>query len=169
MSEPDASTPLGEVRDFVTVRLEEGVRCPACDQHAQMYRWRLYGTALRALGLYWKLAGRPSPAHTARFVHTDELKAEGHTGQGDATRLALWGLAERAPERRPDGGKSGLARITPLGVRFLLRRATVARVVVVYNAERVRFEGEQVHIDECGRNFNYAEMMRGLGEYPEAA
>src|SRR5262252_6834423 len=52
----------------------EGVICPLCRQHAQVYKWSLYSTAAHALILLLKLGGRDKP------IHTKEIKKLGHTG-----------------------------------------------------------------------------------------
>lgn len=162
MTRPADDAPLAEARTWLRERLDEGARCPCCTQHAQVYRWSLYGTAARALILYWRL-GRGE-----RYVHSSRLKDLGHKGQGDATRLRLWKLLAEEPDRRPDGGKSGWWLVTDLGREFIYRRATIPKYVYTFASRRIRYDddhapGPQVGIEAAlGKRFDYRELMEGL-------
>jgi hypothetical protein len=95
---------------------------------------------------------------TTEFIESKTVKQPGQGG--DATRLAHWGLVEQESERRPDGGKSGFWRVTPLGERFLLGDATIPKYVYVYDGRALRSGGPQVSIrDALGKKFDYAELM----------
>lgn len=151
----DIGRSLSAVRRELADQLEEGSRCPCCDQHAQVYRWSLYATAARALIHLYRI-GR-----TDTFVESKEVKLP---GQGSRmSELRHWELVEQESERRPDGGKSGFWCVTPLGEEFVLGRATIPRYVYVYSGRVLWVGGEPRTIrDALGRRFNYDEMMAGL-------
>lgn len=75
--------------------------------------------------------------------------------------LRHWGLIEEHVEKREDGGRAGVWRVTLTGEAFLLRHgASVPQYAVVYNDECLRLEGEQVTIrDALGSAFDYDELM----------
>lgn len=150
---PGPLTPLGEARNYVVSRRPEGVQCPCCDQRVQEYRWSLYSTAINLLIALYKEGG------TDHFVETKKVKGK---GQGDASRLRYFELAEQESTRRPDGGKSGFWRVTERGKAFLEGKPTIYKYVWVFNGERLRFEGPPVTIEEClGKPFHFDAMMAG--------
>lgn len=149
--EDDGMT-LADARRYLRRYLAEGVKCPCCEQHAQVYRWSLYATAARLLIRLYREGG------TGTYVETKRHKG---IGQGDASRLRLWELAEREKERRPDGGRSGWWRVTDLGEAFVLGRATIPKYAYVYDGEVIRTEGEPTSIsDVLGEAFRYDENVQ---------
>lgn len=152
----DDGRTLAQARADLFAALDDGARCPCCDQHAQRYRWSLYATAARLLHRLHAEGG------TERYVETKRHKGY---GQGDASRLRFWGLAEEEPDRRPDGGKSGWWRVTQLGEDFLAGRATIPKYVYVYNGTVLpphpdRPPGQQRTIrDVLGEHFDYRENV----------
>lgn len=134
--------------------LVDGAWCPCCDQWAKIYRWKLYGSAIRLLhGLYeW------ASANGSEFVHSRDVKRPGQGGDG--TQLRHWGLVEQEKERRPDGGRSGFWRITVKGVAFLKDQTKIPKYAYVYNGEVLSLSGDLVSVrDIIGNTFNYDEMM----------
>lgn len=154
VARPGPLTPLHEAKAWLRERVYDGERCPCCTQHVQAYRWSLYATAIRALALYYRLGD------TTGFVHSSEIKALGHRGQGDAARLRLWGLVENDERRREDGGRSGNWRVTELGGAFLRGEASIRKYAKVYDGRCLGFEGEPVTVyDVAGVAFNFRELM----------
>ena len=151
-----SDTPLGEVQDWFLSRVDGGVKCPVCTQHAQIYRWSLYSTAAQALMLLYRCGG------TTQFTHVNEIKRLGHKGQGDCSRLVKWGLVEEEPVVREDGGRAGYWRVTALGEDFINERSTVGKYVWTYAGDVVERGGPQISIREAlGRKFDYDSMMAG--------
>lgn len=150
---PD-SMPLGIARAKLAEMVEEGTTCPACTQHAQVYRWSLYSTAVRMLARLWHVGG------TSEFVESKAVKAAGDGGH--CSQLRHWGLVEQESERRPDGGKSGWWRVTKVGADFLQGRVTIPKYVYVYDGTCLRSDGPPVTVREClGKKFDYDLMMAG--------
>ena len=154
MNPHSRETPLGVAQDWLRDRIDDGASCPCCTQHAQVYRWSLYSTAARLLVKMYRVGG------TESFVETRELKGK---GQGDASRLRLWGLAEQEKERRPDGGRSGWWRVTARGEMFILGRLDIAKYVYVYDGRLLRTDPSKlVSISDVLREpFNWTEHMNG--------
>ena len=150
------SDTIQAAKQWLHARLDKGAECPVCTQHVQVYRWSLYSTAGHALILFYRLGG------TTEFVHSSSLKALGHKGQGDASRLRNWGLLEEEKVRRPDGGRSGYWRVTALGEQFVKGVARVPKYAYVYNNRVLKLDGPNVSIkDVLGKKFDYAELMAG--------
>lgn len=142
---------VARAREWLREQLEEGAQCPCCEQHAQEYRWSLYATAARLLVAIYRAGG------TEEFVETKKHKG---IGQGDASRLRLWGLAEQEKERRADGGRSGWWRVTELGEAFILGAATIPKYAYVYDGRLLRTEGDPTTIrDVLGVEFNYDDVV----------
>lgn len=149
------SMPLGEARARLRELVYDGHRCPCCTQYAKVYRWSLYGSAGRLLILLWR-KGR-----TTDFVESKSVKVPGQGG--DVTRLNHWGLVEQESERRPDGGKSGWWRVTPLGEQFVLGQATIPKYVYTYDGRCLNQDGplRTIH-DVLDKKFSYRELMDGV-------
>lgn len=148
-----SSLTLAEAREILAWNLEEGLDCLCCAQRAQVYRWSLYSTAARLLFRLYRVGG------TTKFVESKAVKG---VGQGDASRLRMWGLVEQESDRRPDGGKSGWWRVTELGERFIYKQATIPRHTWVYDGAVVWQEGDPRTIEDAlGKHFNWRDMMEG--------
>jgi hypothetical protein len=140
---------LGDARDWVVERIEDGVHCPCCDQWAKVYTRKLSSGIARVLIKQWI-------THHQEFAHTASLipkLREGH-------KLAYWGLLEAEGTVRDDGGHSGRWRITDQGRLFVLDGLRVPRYARVYNGTVLELRGAEVGIqDALGDKFNYVELM----------
>lgn len=157
MSEPTELTSLARVRDWLQARLRDGARCPACDQYARVYRRPIPHSSVLALA-------RLDHASWAdgNFVHLPTLL--GH--RADEAKLAYWGLIQEEAHGRPDGGRAGYWRVTTLGHDWLRGHATVPKYALIYNAECLGLEGDQVTAEQCvGNKFDLRELMDGYGDY----
>lgn len=146
---------LGQARAALRELVDEGHICPCCRQLAKVYRWSLYSTAAHALLLFYRLGA------ATEYVHSSRLKEHGHKGQGDASRLRLWGLVERDERRREDGGRSGYWRLTDKGLAFAKAETAIPKYVYVYDGRLLKSGGDPVTIrDVLGKNFDYDEIMQ---------
>lgn len=150
---PDSMT-LGEAREWFLTHVHAGVKCPCCTQHAEVYRWTLYSTAVRTLISLYRLGG------TSEFVHSRRAKKAGQGG--DCTRLAFWGLVEHQKAKRDDGGRSGFWRVTDEGEAFLLEKVGIQKYAYVYAKQLLMRDGPTIMIrDVLGKTFDYDQMMTG--------
>lgn len=150
---------LAQARVELEEDLDDGTTCQCCEQHAQRYRWSLYRTAVWMLVRLYRRGG------TTLFVPSKVVKRAGDGGS--CSHLKLWGLVEHEPERRPDGGKSGLWRVTARGERFLLGQEPIPKYVWVYNGAVQRYEGSPKHVYDILDNFDFREHMGGFDEEEE--
>jgi hypothetical protein len=150
---PDDMT-LCEARDLLRTKVYEGHRCPLCTQFAKVYRRKVSATmSLMAIRMWHK--GRDG------FVYLPDLR-DGNKGM-DQTVMQYFALIEEERASRPDGGRVGSWRLTPLGVGFVLKQRRVSKYAVVYNGRRLGFDGPPISIiDALGTRFSYAELMRGV-------
>lgn len=152
---PDDMT-IGEARGILRelVKGPGGHACPICTQHAQVYRWSLYASAVAMLMRMHHLGG------TAEFVESKAVKVPGQGG--DATRLRFWGLVEQEKERRPDGGRSGWWRVTTAGSEFVRGLRSIPKYAYTYDGRCLELGGSQVTVrDALGKSFDYDKMLRG--------
>lgn len=149
---PTAGTPLSDVQDWLRQRLDDGVRCPACDQFAKVYRRNIYATLAKHLISMWTMGG----PHR-RFL---SLSQDLNQGGGDMGKMRYWGLVDEESTVLGENGRQGYWRLTTLGVDFVLGRVTLPKYAYIYDGVCLRLDGPQVSIgDALGKKFNYAALM----------
>ena len=153
---PGLDVPLGEVRDWLRARVEKGVRCPACEQRAQVYKRQIYAGMVRALVLMW----REGDFGKRLYVHVPSIDpARG----GDVAKLEFWGLIEEERASRVDGGRAGFWRVTRRGEDFLQRKTTVPKYARIYDGRLLSLTGPLVGVDDALRGaFRLDELMEGI-------
>jgi len=151
---------LREAKDWLRDHLGDGAHCPCCTQFAMVYQRRIHRGMARVLIAMWRAAGQ-------EWVYLPDL-VKSLTGVGrDESFLRFWDLIEESKDQRPDGGRAGWWRVTPLGEQFVKREVTVHQIVNIYDDRRVRprrgapaFQGPQIDIvDALTKRFDYAELM----------
>lgn len=143
---------LKQARALVEKHKDKGIICPCCDQMAKIYKRSInVGMAcslikmLRVGGLDWQ--------HIPTTVG-GKSREEG--------KFVYWGLAEDSMEKREDGGRKGVWRVTQNGKDFIEGRITLQKWARVYNKKLIELFGKQVSIQDCLKNkFNYNELMNG--------
>lgn len=149
---PTAGTPLAEVQDWIRQRLDDGVRCVACDQFAKVYPRNIYATLAKHLIAMWQKGGPER-----RFL---SLSKDLNQGGGDMGKMRYWGLVEEEKTVFPDTGEQGYWRLTDLGVKFVRGEITLPKYAYVYDGVCLRLDGPQVSIREAlGKKFDYAALM----------
>lgn len=156
MDHPTASTPLGDVREYVRIRAADGgVDCPACTQHVKVYRRPLNSGMARSLITMWLAAGRG-------WQHVPTTVGGRSREEG---KLRYWSLIEEATEqRRPDGGRAGYWRLTEDGEQFVRGLRWVPRYALVYDGRLLDHDGDLITIrDALGDRFDYDVLMHTPG------
>jgi hypothetical protein len=149
----NGQTLLRDARDWLRQRLDEGAKCPCCTQMARIYRRRVNAGMAHSLILMYRKAGKD-------WIH---LPTEIPARSREEGKLAYWGLAEEATERRDDGGRAGWWRVTERGEQFVLNKITISRWACIYDGRFLRYEGELVSIkDALGAKFDYQLLMAGI-------
>lgn len=154
---PDLDVPLGEVRDWLRVRIEKGVRCPACEQFSKVYRRRIYAGMVKALVLMW----REGDFSRRLYVHVPSIDpARG----GDVAKLEFWGLIEEERAVRTDGGRAGYWRVTARGQDWIERKTAVPKYARIYDGRLLSLTGPLVTIDDAlaGGSFRLDDLMEGI-------
>jgi hypothetical protein len=162
---PKAPGTIETAREFVRIRLDEGVQCPCCGQHAQRYYRTLNSGMARWLIVLGKLTAlKDEWASTAQVIqHAARLQSFGSSlGSGESpSLLPCWGLIESQPNDDPKKKASGLWRPTERGRAFAAGMITVPKTAVVYNNKLERLEGVMITIKEAlGSKFSYEDLMK---------
>lgn len=149
---PDQVT-LGEARQFLRERIDDGHPCPLCHQHAKVYKRSINSGMVRGLAEMWKAHG----THWHDKIST--LRARGVDGR-EESKLRYWALVEESPERRDDGGHAGTWRVTENGEAFLLGGLRVPKYAHIYDSRCLRFSGPHVSVYDCVRErFDLRELL----------
>lgn len=153
---------LTEARHNLNSELQQGVKCPCCGQHAQMYKRKITSSMAYALILFSK---RDDPGCVHIEDYFKELNCPSSI-RGDFPKLRFWGLIQRKPESLTDGNpSSGYYRITELGWHFLYKNHKVSKYLWIYNNKVkaiYKEDGKELRVDieEClGSKFNYNELV----------
>lgn len=154
MSLPLRAT-LEDAKNWLRQRVDEGERCPCCNQFAKVYRRSIHATMARTLVIAYR-------EHELDWFHLSTLTKSSGRG-GEESKLRYWGLLEEELERRPDGGRSGWWRITPTGAAFVQGSIEIPKYARIYDGRCLGLDGDKVSIrDALGKKFNYDELMMGL-------
>lgn len=151
---------LSQARELVEANVDDGVRCPCCDQLAKRYNRTIYGSmSVWLIRLYRIWLERDD------WVHVRDLSgASMASGSADFAKLRYWGLIEQKWNEDTKKRCSGFWRPTHNGVEFLHGRYLVQRHAVVYDDKFQRFKGDLISIhDTLGVEFDYRELMGGNG------
>lgn len=128
------------------------MKCPCCEQLAKVYRRNIHSAIARGLIMAYRAGANDT------FVHAPTV-----TRSGDSLELSkarYWGLVEEESKLRPDGGRAGWWRLTPLGVAFVESSATVPKYALLYDGNLIRTEGDPVTIEDAlGDKFSLMELM----------
>lgn len=151
MAEPT----LAEAKAWLRARVDDGERCPCCNQLAKVYRRRINAGA--AVGLIYL-----EREHGFGWVHVPSTGRLAQLG-GEFARLRYWDLVVEEPEVRPDGGRTGWWQLTQHGCDFVHNRLTVPKYVRIYDGRVLGYdETKWVSIvDALGHKFDYRELMNG--------
>lgn len=146
----DPTTTLLQLKNWTRSHADEGTTCPVCEQHVKVYKRKINSGMARSLIRMYNAAGTD-------WVHVPTTIGSRSREEG---KLRYWGLVEEELERRPDGGRSGYWRVTPVGELFVLGKMTVYSHARVYNGRCLGLSGDQVSIiDALGEKFSYDELM----------
>lgn len=148
------NAPLAQVRSWLLSRVDEGVSCPLCTQHVQVYRRKINSGMARSLIAMYRVGALD-------WVH---LPTQIGARSREEGKLAYWELVEEEKARRPDGGRAGYWRVTPKGESFLRNQMSIPKYARVYNGRCLGLDySEMVTIkDALNNKFDYAELMAGL-------
>lgn len=144
---------LAQARDWLRERVDEGERCPCCDQLAKVYRRKLTSSIGAVLIAMWR-------TNYNGWVYLPAIRSAGQ----DEVIARFWFLIEGDEMRREDGSKrTGWWRLTDLGVGFVHNEVKVPKYARIYNNRLLNLDPAQSVsiVDVLGAKFDYTELMEG--------
>ncbi len=157
----DANVQVLKTALFTPEHLKKGTSCRVCNQHVQMYRYKINGKAAKCLiSLFWLDVQSPSKI----WFHVEsDIGVAGTSGHW--AKLRHWELIEEMPKDQNDKEKktSGYWKITPKGRDFVRGTIKLPIYVKLYNHSSYGYDtagGKLSSIQEAlGNKFNYHELM----------
>jgi hypothetical protein len=151
----DDST-LGEAKDWLRERVDNGAACPCCTQFAKVYTRKINSSQARALVLQYAKYRRG-------WAHLPALRMlQGAQHSNEEPKLRYWGLLEEESDLRPDGGRAGWWRVTRRAEMFVHEEIKVQKYARIYDGRCLGLKGELIGIkDALGSRFDLGELMRG--------
>lgn len=150
---PTATTTVEHAKLWTRANMSEGVDCPVCTRNVKMYRRRLTPAMASAVRTSYR-------AHGTDWHRTANLWSR--TEDADGQKLRYWGLVvpERDPKTNPKG-RTGVWRVTDLGVEWLAGRVTVSSHALVFDSRCFGLVGDQVTFEDALNDdgFDLAELM----------
>ncbi len=144
--------------------LNEAV-CPCCQRRARINKLRIHSTLALMLARLYYAAKHSASGLPTEWIHIEQFRPSKHGSGRDFSITKHWGLAEAKPAGADDDKpSSGLWRLTPRGVAFVLNQIGVPRFAMVMDDALVGVSGENVTMEEAvKRKFSYAELFAHLG------
>lgn len=140
------NTTLGDAKEWLRRRVEDGAKCPLCDQFSKVYKRKINSGMARALISMYRQCG-------TEWFHLPSVRT--WTSRDEAA-LAYFGLIEQAGV----GFAQGTWRVTPLGELFAKGQVRVHKYARVYDGRLLGLQGDLVDIkDALGDKFDYEELM----------
>lgn len=159
----DDDASLGEVREWLRSAFEEGAYCPCCTRLVKLYKRKLSSGMARTLVIVYRAF--QSDSTLVWLDVTEYLKQRKVIAANSNTALLRhWGLLEQAPETRDDGSsRTGLYRITGLGIQFARGEVDVVKHIYMYNDQVLNRKDPDLSRttirEALGEKFNYDELM----------
>jgi hypothetical protein len=149
---------LAQAREVLRPLAVDGAACPCCKQHVRVYRRKLTATAAQAVAeLYAEHGLDFGHLPTVAQKHMPERAHQG----GYLVLGAHWSLISEERHLRPDTGRAGYWRVTPLAEQWLRGEASVPKYARIYAGRCLGLEGDLVTVaDVLDENFDFAELIR---------
>jgi len=152
----DHTTKLFTAAMDLETKLEDGARCPCCQQYAKVYRRSL--NSGMAASLIWLCREFMFGQVQVAGAYVDIGKAPAYVLRSrEWGKLAHWKLAETKPNT------SGMWRPTKEGGMFVRGTLEVPKHVYLYDNKVLGFSQDRIGIVDALRNkFDYRELMGPL-------
>lgn len=150
---------LIQLRADLRKKLDDGAKCPLCDQHAQIYRRKINSGMAKSLIAMYRQGIVPGGG--TDYMHIPTVIGSRSREEG---KLAYWQLIEEEAVHRPDGGRAGYWRLTWRGQCFVEGRIRLPKYAEIYAGKVVGMDStEMISIHEAlTEKFNYADLMAGV-------
>lgn len=155
-----------EAREIVN-RLKippSSVVCPVCKQLAKEYpRPMLSMMTLRLTIIYGATLRGETDAegyiHIPSLLKRSKIKLKS-PGDGDTGKLGyLCLIEEKLGAAREDGGRTGMWRITDVGIGFLTKGFLIPRRVKTYDSKVIEYSPEYINVTMTAENFNLQDLL----------
>lgn len=157
MSEEKLYT-LEQVKAYLEANKEDGCKCPACDAHVEIRKWKISDKTAECLIRLCKL--------TMEYPNTEYFHVERDINVplavgGSFAKLRWFFLIEEKPKEDGEKGRtSGFWKITDYGKKFVLSKLPVKKYVHLYRGKKEGYSGKKITIiDSLGDKFDYDELM----------
>ena len=162
---------VGDSREYLHQKRDQGVSCPFCDQYVKLYRRKINRSNAMCLIEFFKIWKRDGPGwyHISDLIKENDTLATRLNG-GEFARMRLFGLIEEKKKDDEDTHKrtSGYWRLTREGEMFILGKITKPDKVHIYNGQVMGFSETQTTIKQAlGKSFNYEKLMGDYLNYPD--
>jgi len=158
--EPDDTLARERARLLVQRKTNAGAICGACDQRVKEYHRPLNaGQARMLIFIYMETRDSSLPS----YIHVTHSAPAALLSSHDWMGLHYWGFIESSTEKVKTGAStSGKWSITPLG-RCVVENpdGQIYSHSNIYNGECLGLDGDGTLRIALGKEFDYAELMRG--------
>lgn len=147
---------LDSARDKLRDLAADGAKCPCCQQNVKIYKRKLNLNHVQMMCEVYKRQFRDGLRQY--WVYLPDIPQKSR----DFATAQYFGLIEQRPGTREDGAKqTGWWRLTHTGTQFLGGRVFIPKYALVYNGERIGWDGGQVYVHSIWEGFNFRELMNG--------
>jgi hypothetical protein len=154
---------LKEAKAWLKERVNEGARCPCCNQLAKVYKRRIHSTMAYHLIQLKKRSLDDSFIHKS-FLLSGSRSAMTSLGGGEFAMMRHWGLIEeKLKDDKQKGRTSGFWRITEKGKGFVDKKLLINKFIYLYDGQLLKVSEETASISDClGEKFDYESLMKGF-------
>lgn len=149
---------LAQAREILHAEMNDGTKCPCCEQNVKVYRRALNASMARSL--IWLVC---FCKNAPRWVNVPKDAPKWLQRSRELPKLAYWGMIVSRPNTDdPSKRCSGEWAPTQRGYDFAHGEIAVPSHVGVYNGT-VRYYSEKLTTIQAalGKAFDYHELMRG--------
>lgn len=144
---------LDSARDKLRDLAPDGVKCPCCHQNVKIYKRKLNRNHVSMMVEVYR---RQRSDTRDLWVYIPDIPQKSR----DFSTAHYFDLIEQRPGVRDDGAKqTGWWRVTQTGKLFLAGRVFVPKYALVYNGERIGWDGGQVYVHHIWESFDFRELM----------
>jgi len=161
---------VGEAKQWLRNRIEEGAKCPCCTQFAKVYDRKIHFNMAKALIIFYRHASMKGldDYHNLNDVYANEKESVSQL-RGDFPKLKHWGLITEQANEDAKKKASGCWKLTQIGIDFIENKMKVHSHVRIYNDRVLKTFGEYVDIREClAEKYDYAELVSNRFEGMES-
>lgn len=164
ISLPDA---VAVTREYLHANWVEGVACPTCHRRLKVYKRPFNSGMVRALIMLYRLSKRLGSTNGLGWVKVSVHNLPKQTCLDlhhlEYSKLKHWDVIESQGATNSTDDKSGIWRLTPLGVRFLTQPGETVpeRIWLVLDTVLLRETGRVTALQALGTTFDFGALMNG--------